>query len=138
MVRDVTTEHDADGRRRTDATAVDARASPASTSTTLPGGARGALEAVLMVVDEPVDDVALAAALACPPTGARELLAELAAEYDAAGRGFELREVAGGWRFYSRAGVRAGRRAVRARRPDRPGSPRPRWRRWPSSPTGSR
>ena len=39
----------------------------------------------------------------CPSRGVRELLAELVAEYDAAGRGFELRQVAGGWRIYSRA-----------------------------------
>jgi segregation and condensation protein B len=31
----------------------------------------------------------------------------LAAEYDEAGRGFELREVAGGWRFYTRASCAA-------------------------------
>jgi len=68
----------------------------------LPGGARGALEAVLMVVDEPVDDVALASALALPVDRVRELLDELAADYDAAARGFELRQVAGGWRIYSR------------------------------------
>jgi segregation and condensation protein B len=30
-------------------------------------------------------------------------LAELAADYDAAGRGFDLRQVAGGWRLYTRA-----------------------------------
>lgn len=69
---------------------------------TLPGGARGALEAVLMVVEEPVDDISLAAAVGVPLPRTRELLAELAADYDAAGRGFELREVAGGWRVFSR------------------------------------
>mgnify|MGYP006146934579 CR=1 FL=1 len=31
----------------------------------------------------------------------------LAAEYDEAGRGFELRQVAGGWRFYTRASCAA-------------------------------
>ena len=35
-------------------------------------------------------------------TRVSQLLAELAADYDAAGRGFELREVAGGWRVFSR------------------------------------
>ena len=70
---------------------------------TLPAGARGALEAVLMVVEEPVEEVALAAALTLPVARVRELLAELAADYDGAGRGFELRRVAGGWRVYSRA-----------------------------------
>ena len=68
----------------------------------LPGGARGALEAVLMVVDEPVDEVALASAVVLPVDHVSSLLAELAAEYEAASRGFELRQVAGGWRIYSR------------------------------------
>jgi segregation and condensation protein B len=68
-----------------------------------PGGARGALEAVLMVVDEPVDEVALATALAVPVDRLRLLIGELVEEYDAASRGFELRRVAGGWRMYSRA-----------------------------------
>jgi segregation and condensation protein B len=69
---------------------------------TLPSGARGALEAVLMVVEEPVDEVALASALGVTVPRVQSLLAELAAEYDADGRGFELRHVAGGWRIYSR------------------------------------
>lgn len=69
----------------------------------LPGGARGALEAVLMVVEEPVEEVALAAALGLPVEQVGELLAALVAEYDADARGFELRYVAGGWRIFSRA-----------------------------------
>jgi segregation and condensation protein B len=69
----------------------------------LPGGARGALEAVLMVVEEPVDETSLASALEVPVDRVTGLLRDLAAEYDAAGRGFELRRVAGGWRIYSRA-----------------------------------
>lgn len=68
----------------------------------LPGGARAALEAVLMVVDEPVCEADLALALDLPDTAVRSLLEDLAAEYAAAGRGFALRCVAGGWRFYSR------------------------------------
>lgn len=63
----------------------------------------GAVEAILLVVDEPVADVMLAQVLQCPPDDVRETLALLAAEYDSAGRGFELREVAGGWRLYTRA-----------------------------------
>jgi segregation and condensation protein B len=68
-----------------------------------PTGARGAVEAVLMVVDEPLADVTLASALRLTVPRVRDLLAELAADYDEAGRGFELRQVAGGWRIYSRA-----------------------------------
>jgi segregation and condensation protein B len=69
----------------------------------LPAGAKGALEAVLMVVEEPVAELALASALGLPSARLRDLLEELVADYDAAGRGFELRHVAGGWRVYSRA-----------------------------------
>ena len=68
----------------------------------LPSGARGALEAVLMVVEEPIDEISLASALSVPVPRVESLLAELAGEYDAQGRGFELRHVAGGWRIYSR------------------------------------
>ena len=68
----------------------------------LPSGARGALEAVLMVVEEPVDEVSLASALGVTVDRVNLLLGDLAAEYDRDGRGFELRRVAGGWRIYSR------------------------------------
>jgi segregation and condensation protein B len=68
----------------------------------LPAGARGALEAVLMVVEEPVDEASLASALGITVDRVALLLAELAQEYDRDGRGFELRHVAGGWRIYSR------------------------------------
>jgi segregation and condensation protein B len=76
---------------------------PAPDLDALPGGARGALEAVLMVVDQPVDEVSLASALALPVERVAELLAQLVLDYDDAERGFELRRVAGGWRIYSRA-----------------------------------
>jgi segregation and condensation protein B len=64
---------------------------------------RAALEAVLMVVDEPVAPVVLAQVLERPTSEVLATLRELAGEYDAQARGFELREVAGGWRFYTRA-----------------------------------
>jgi segregation and condensation protein B len=66
-----------------------------------PGGARSAIEAVLMVVDEPVTEVALASALELPVDDVRGHLAAL--EYAAQHRGFTLRSVAGGWRVYSRS-----------------------------------
>ncbi|GAA4355466.1 SMC-Scp complex subunit ScpB [Angustibacter luteus] len=69
----------------------------------LPSGARGALEALLMVVDEPIAEITLAQALGLPPAEVAELVRGLAAEYDEQQRGFELREVAGGWRVFSRA-----------------------------------
>src|SRR5204863_7703527 len=59
---------------------------------------RPALEAVLMVADQPLDDVSLATAVGYPVTEVTAALAELAGEYDEAVRGFELRNVAGGWR----------------------------------------
>lgn len=68
-----------------------------------PAGARGAAEAVLMVVEEPVEEVVLASALGLTVDRVRVVLGELARDYDEAGRGFELRRVAGGWRMYSRA-----------------------------------
>jgi segregation and condensation protein B len=64
--------------------------------------ARTALEAVLLVVDEPVADVVLAQVVERPTEEVSRLLAELAAEYDEQGRGFELRHVSGGWRLYTR------------------------------------
>jgi segregation and condensation protein B len=64
---------------------------------------RPAVEAVLMVADEPIDEVTLASAVGYPVAQVADALARLAAEYTEDGRGFELRQVAGGWRFYSRA-----------------------------------
>ncbi|PBC77129.1 segregation and condensation protein B [Streptomyces sp. TLI_235] len=64
---------------------------------------RAALEAILMVVDEPATETHLAAVLERPRAEVAAALRELAAEYTAQGRGFDLRNVAGGWRFYTRA-----------------------------------
>lgn len=63
---------------------------------------RAALEAILMVVDEPIDEVTLAQVLERPRGELAATLRELSQEYTAQGRGFDLREVAGGWRFYTR------------------------------------
>lgn len=89
--------------------------------TALPGGARAALEAVLMVLDQPASATDLAAGLNLTVAAVEELLLELQREYDgytvkapdmeiasnagftSSPRGFELRNVAGGWRIYSRA-----------------------------------
>ncbi|WP_055482953.1 SMC-Scp complex subunit ScpB [Sphaerimonospora mesophila] len=68
-----------------------------------PPDLKPALEAILMVVDEPVAEVTLAQVLERPTGEVGVALRELSAEYTAAGRGFDLREVAGGWRFYTRA-----------------------------------
>ncbi|MGW7419116.1 SMC-Scp complex subunit ScpB [Streptomyces sp. NPDC054813] len=61
-----------------------------------------ALEAVLMVVDEPATVEHLAKILERPRQTITKALRALAEEYTAQGRGFELRFVAGGWRFYTR------------------------------------
>ena len=63
---------------------------------------RPALEAILMVSDEPLDKVRLASVVGHPVGEVEEALEALAAEYTEQGRGFDLRSVAGGWRFYSR------------------------------------
>ena len=63
---------------------------------------RPSLEALLMVADQPLDEAVLAAAVGHPVAAVREALAGLAADYEEHGRGFELRNVAGGWRFYTR------------------------------------
>lgn len=68
----------------------------------LPGGARSAVEAVLMVVDEPVTEEALSAALELPVADVGALLDGLAQEYAASERGFVLRRLGGGWRIYTR------------------------------------
>jgi segregation and condensation protein B len=63
---------------------------------------RPSLEAVLMVADQPLDSVALATAVGHPVEAVVAELQLLAEEYDEQGRGFELRQVAGGWRYYTR------------------------------------
>ena len=59
------------------------------------------LEAILMVVDEPVSELVLAQITEVPTELVLETLRKLADSYAIEGRGFELRQVAGGWRFYS-------------------------------------
>ncbi|WAP50959.1 SMC-Scp complex subunit ScpB [Arthrobacter sp. ATA002] len=97
---------------------------PAEPEPAVPAGAdgqpqdlRAAVEAVLMVVDEPVTAAELAAVLEVPAARVSAILTELQREYDGytgggpggtvrgftSMRGFELRDVAGGWRIYSRA-----------------------------------
>jgi segregation and condensation protein B len=65
-------------------------------------GLEQSLEAILLIVDEPVPEVVLAQVLERPREEITRALTELAASYDAQHRGFDLRKVAGGWRFYTR------------------------------------
>jgi len=59
------------------------------------------LEAILMVVDEPINELVLAQITEVPTEIVAKALRSLALSYEEQGRGFQLREVAGGWRFYS-------------------------------------
>jgi segregation and condensation protein B len=63
---------------------------------------RPALEAVLMVADQPLDHLTLASAVGHPAAEVAAALEDLAREYDEQQRGFDLRNVAGGWRYYTR------------------------------------
>jgi segregation and condensation protein B len=63
---------------------------------------RPSLEAILLVADEPVPEVVLAQVLELPVREVADALRQLADEYLAERRGFELRAVAGGWRYYTR------------------------------------
>jgi segregation and condensation protein B len=85
---------DSDGDADGDADLVDGPGGP---------GLRASLEAILLVVDEPVAEVVIAQVLERPRGEVAVALRDLAASYDAEQRGFDLREVAGGWRFYTRA-----------------------------------
>ena len=64
---------------------------------------RAAVEALLLLADEPMSIMTLAEATRTPVDDVATIVHELAAEYTGQGRGFDLREVAGGWRFYTRA-----------------------------------
>ena len=55
-----------------------------------------------MIADQPLDHLTLAQAVGAPPGAVETALAELAAEYTEQGRGFDLRQVGAGWRFYTR------------------------------------
>lgn len=78
---------------------------PAHVPAPVPDVARR-LEAILLVVEEPQSLVSLAAAVGSPVPAVRQAIEGLVDDYDgrAGGpvRGFELREVGGGWRLYVR------------------------------------
>ncbi len=63
--------------------------------------ARRALEAVIMVSDQPADPALLAQLVELSPEAVEEILAELSRSYEEQGCGFQLVKVAGGWRFQS-------------------------------------
>lgn len=65
---------------------------------------RGGIEALLFVSDEPIPPSRFATVLEQSESAVKKALTELAEEYAAAERGFQLREVAGGWRLYTHPG----------------------------------
>jgi len=62
---------------------------------------RQALEALLLVVDEPVDTAILAAAVGRPVPEVGDELVRIVADLEAAGTGWRLRSIGGGWRLYT-------------------------------------
>jgi segregation and condensation protein B len=68
---------------------------------TAPTETTQAIEAILMVATEPVPAQLLAQLLEVPPAAVEETCRALAEAYEADGRGFQLVEVAGGFRFQS-------------------------------------
>lgn len=63
---------------------------------------RAALEALLMVAEEPMTSSTLATLTRTPQEAVVTTLHDLAQEYAVQERGFDLRELAGGWRFWTR------------------------------------
>lgn len=60
-----------------------------------------ALEAIIMVADQPADPGLLAQLVELSPVRVEEILSGLAEAYESEGRGFRLVKVAGGWRYQS-------------------------------------
>jgi segregation and condensation protein B len=59
------------------------------------------IEAILMVVEEPLSEVVLAQIIERPTEEIAEALSRLQNEYESQERGFLLKQISGGWRFYS-------------------------------------
>ena len=59
------------------------------------------VEAILLLADEPIAAQHIGEVLERPRADVESVLRDLADEYTATGRGFVLREVAGGWRLYT-------------------------------------
>jgi segregation and condensation protein B len=83
----------------------DAEVGAAQMVLTDPAELDAAVEAILFVVDAPIDASTLAATLQVPVPDVTAALDRLHAGYDERGAGIELREAAGGVRLYTRASV---------------------------------
>jgi segregation and condensation protein B len=103
--RDADADADSDSDTAADAPEHDAVAEEAAPPVDVPVDRQ--LEAILMIADQPQSLVALAAAVGEPVAVVRQAIDRLVADFDGVDgtirRGFELREVGGGWRFYVRA-----------------------------------
>lgn len=58
-----------------------------------------AVEAILLVAQEPVPSDLIAQLVEVPSAAVEEVCARLAETYEAAGHGFQIAKIAGGWRF---------------------------------------
>ncbi|MCU1510089.1 MAG: scpB [Glaciihabitans sp.] len=80
---------------------------PAASDAVQPTELERSIEAILTIADEPQSLVSLATALNAPVPAVRQSIERLVDDYDGRTggpqRGFELREVGGGWRLYVRA-----------------------------------
>jgi segregation and condensation protein B len=83
-------------------TSVDQTSQTPSLDLAEPAVLRAALEALLFVADGPVQLAQLAAAVQRPVTEVAEALAEITADLDRRGAGWQLRPAATGFRFYTR------------------------------------
>ena len=63
---------------------------------------RAALEAILFVAESPIPEVELAEVLECPIADVKAALTAWAGELESDDRGITLRQVAGGWRLYTK------------------------------------
>ena len=75
---------------------------PCSPTRWAPRRWRRPCEAVLLLADEPMDMLTLATIVRRPADQVEAVVRGLSAQYTEDGRGFDLREVGGGWRFYTR------------------------------------
>ncbi|HEX2857843.1 MAG TPA: SMC-Scp complex subunit ScpB [Propionibacteriaceae bacterium] len=78
------------------------RSEPAPERAVAPGDISGAVEALLLMANEPMAVEVLADAVGAPSPVVEQCLSDLVDFYDRTARGFELRRVAGGWRYYTR------------------------------------
>lgn len=62
-----------------------------------------AIEAIVMVATDPIEETVLAQLLELPVTAVHVLCEELATGYDDQRRGFQLVQIAGGWRYQTHA-----------------------------------